>query len=78
MKASGNYILWDFRQEKYISLSDIKACEARRKSVEKAMATMLSATEDLDEVFLTVLDSYIWGEITLEEMEERINHFDYL
>ena len=47
----------------------------RRKSVENAMAIMLGATNGPDEVFLEVLDSYIFGEITLEE---RIDRFEYM
>ncbi len=42
------------------------------------MAVMFSATNGPDEVFLEVLDSYIFGEITLEEMEERIDRFEYM
>ncbi len=42
------------------------------------MAVMLSATNGPDELFLEVLDSYIYGEITLEEMEEKIDRFWYL
>lgn len=64
--------------KKFISQSDVEACEARRKSVENAMAIMLSATNGLDELFLEVLDSYIIGEITLEELEEKIDRFEYL
>lgn len=56
----------------------ISECEARRKSVENAMAIMLSATDGPDEVFIEVLDSYILGKITLEEMEARIDRFEYL
>lgn len=65
-------------KEMLINQSDLKACEARRKSVEKAMAIMLSASNGPDELFLEVLDSYIFGDITLDEMEERINRFEYL
>ena len=61
-----------------ISQSYVEACEARRKSVENAMAIMLSATNGPDELFLEVLDSYIFGKITLEEMENRIDRFEYL
>lgn len=64
--------------KKFICQSDVEACEARRKRVENAMAIMLSATNGPDEVFLEVLHSYIFGEITLEEMEERIDRFEYL
>lgn len=65
-------------EEMRISQSDVKACEARKKSVENVMAIMLSATNGPDELFLEVLDSYIYGKITLDEMEERINCFEYL
>ena len=61
-----------------MSQSYVEACEARRKSVENAMAIMLSATNGPDELFLEVLNSYILGEITLEEMEDRIERFEYL
>lgn len=66
------------KDKKFISQSDVEACEARRKSVEKAMAIVLSATNGPDESFLEALNSYIFGEITLEEMEERIDRFEYL
>ena len=66
------------KDKKFISQSDVEVCEARRKSVENAMAIVLSATNGPDEVFLEVLNSYILGEITLEELEERIDRFEYL
>ena len=66
------------KDKKLISQSEVEACEARRKSVENAMAIMTSATNGPDELFLEVLDSYIFGKITLEEMEERIDRFEYL
>ena len=42
------------------------------------MAIMLSVTKGPDEAFLEVLDSSIIGEITLEELEEKIDRFEYL
>lgn len=36
-------------EEMRISQSDVKACEARKKSVENVMAIMLSATNGPDE-----------------------------
>ena len=66
------------KDKKFISQSDVEVCEARRKSVENAMAIVLSATNGPDEVFLEVLNSYICGEMTLEELEERIDRFEYL
>lgn len=61
-----------------ISRSYVEACDARRKSAENAMAIMLSATNGPDESFLEIVDSYIFGKITLEEMEGRIDRFEYL
>ena len=66
------------KNNKFISQSDVEACDTRRKSVENAMAIMLSATNGPDQLFLEVLESYILGEITLEEMERRIDRFEYL
>lgn len=37
--------------KKFISQSEVEECEERRKSVENAMAIMLSATNGPDEVF---------------------------
>ena len=56
----------------------IVACEKRRKSVERVMAILLTATNGPDERFMEVLDSYILGKITLEEMEIRVDRFEYL
>ncbi len=56
----------------------ITACEKRRKSVEKALAIILTATNGPDETFMRVLDSYIWGKLSLEEMETRIDQLEYL
>ena len=61
-----------------ISQSYLEACEERRKRVENAMAIMLSSTNGPDELFMEVLDFYIFGKITLEEMETRIDRFEYL
>ena len=68
----------ELRLQTGLSQSYVEACDERRKSVENAMAIMLSATNGPDELFLEVLDSYIFGRITLEEMEVRIDRFEYL
>lgn len=68
----------DGKDRKLIRHSDVEACEARRKSVENAMAIMRSATNGPDEVFLEALNAYIFGEIALEEMEQRIDRLEYL
>lgn len=56
----------------------VAACERRRKSVEKALAIVLSATNGPDETFMDVLDAYIFGKISLEEMEAKIDRMEYL
>lgn len=56
----------------------IEACERRRKSVERALAILLTATNGPDEVFMGVLDSYIAGKITLKEMEARVDRLEYV
>lgn len=56
----------------------IAACEKRRKSVEKALAIVLSATNGPDKRFMKVLEDYIEGKITLEEMEAGIDRLEYL
>ena len=58
--------------------SYITACEDRRKSVERVMAILLTATNGPDEKFMGVLDSYIDGHISLEEMEARVDRLEYL
>lgn len=56
----------------------VMACEKRRKSVEKALAIVMTATNGPDEAFMDVLDAYIFGKISLEEMETRIDNLEYL
>lgn len=56
----------------------IAECESRRKGVERALAVLLTATNGLDEIFMGVLESYIAGKITLEEMERRVDRLEYL
>lgn len=61
-----------------IDESYIIACNERRASVEKALAIVLTATDGPNELFMEALDSYIFGKITLEELERRIDRFEYL
>lgn len=56
----------------------IDICERRRKSVERALAVLLTATKGPDETFMKALESYIAGEMTLEEMEARVDRLEYL
>ncbi|MBO5259938.1 MAG: antitoxin VbhA family protein [Agathobacter sp.] len=68
----------DLRLQTEVNQSYIDEREARKKNVENAMAIMLSATNGSDKLFEEVLNAYILGEITLEELEKRIDRFEYL
>lgn len=56
----------------------LEACEQRRNSVEKTLAILLTATKGPDEVFMDALDSYIFGQITLEDLETKVDKLAYL
>lgn len=56
----------------------IVACENRRKSVENALAIVLTATEGTNDEFLEALDMYIFGELSLEQLEENVNKLEYI
>ena len=56
----------------------VAACERWRKSVERVMAILLTATNGPDESFMRVLESYIDGKISLEEIEMRVDRLEYL
>ena len=55
-----------------------EACEKRRKSVERALAILYTATDGPDSHFMEVLESYIYGKISLDEMEARIDRLEFL
>lgn len=61
-----------------VNQSYIDECEARKRNVENAMAIMFSATNGPDKLFEEVLNAYILGEITLEELGNRIDQFEYI
>ncbi len=54
------------------------ACAERRKQVERALAITLTATGGPNELFINALESYISGEITLEELERNVDNLEYL
>jgi transcriptional regulator with XRE-family HTH domain len=61
-----------------ISQKYIEECEERRKSVERAVAIVTTATEGPDEVFMDALELYISGELSLEQLEENIDRLVYI
>lgn len=62
----------------YQDTAYLEACERRRNSVEKTLAVLLTATKGPDEVFMNALDSYIFGKITLEDLEAKVDKLAYL
>lgn len=68
----------DVRLQTEVNQSYIDECEVRKRNVENAMAIMFSATNGPDKLFEKVLNAYILGEITLEELENRIDRFEYI
>ena len=66
------------KDKKVIGQSDVEACEERRKSVERAVAIVSTATEGPNEVFMDALELYISGELSLEQLEENVDRLDYI
>lgn len=56
--------------------SDAK--EERRKSVERCLAFLLTAIEGPNDLFMEALDAYIEGQISLSEMEKRVDRLEYI
>ena len=52
--------------------------EKRRKSVERCLAIIFSATKGPNELFIDALNAYIEGEISLSELEEKVDRLDYI
>lgn len=61
-----------------INSNYINDYENRRKSVERALAIILSATNGPDKTFMNALNDYIEGEITLSELEQNVDSLSYL
>ena len=60
-------------------ISDVSdAREERRKSVQRCLAILLTATEGPNEQFMEALDAYIEGSISLSEMEKRVDLLEYI
>lgn len=61
-----------------INSNYINDYENRRKSVERALAIILSATNGPDKIFMNALNDYIEGKITLSELEQNVDSLSYL
>ena len=62
----------------YNDTAYLEACEQRKKSVEKMLAVLFTATKGPDASFMDALDSYIFGKITLDELESNVDQLTYL
>ena len=62
----------------YKDTAYLEACEQRRQSVEKMLAVLYTATNGPDESFMDAVESYIFGKITLDELESNVDKFAYL
>lgn len=65
-------------REIIINSNYINDYENRRKSVERALAIILSATNGPDKTFMNALNDYIEGKITLSELEQNVDSPSYL
>ena len=65
-------------REIIINSNYINDYENRRKSVERALAIILSATNGPDKTFMNALNDYIEGKITLSEIEHNVDSLAYL
>lgn len=73
-----NYVIG--MMEKILQYSGLiaDAKEERRKSVERCLAILLTATEGPNEMFMDALEEYIEGRISLSEMEKRVDRLEYI
>lgn len=62
----------------YKDTAYLEACEQRRKSVEKMLAVLFTATTGPDASFMDAVESYIFGKITLDELEGNVDKLAYL
>lgn len=65
-------------REIIINSNYINDYENRRKSVERTLAIILSATNGPDKTFMNALNDYIEGKITLSELEQNVDSLSYL
>lgn len=56
--------------------TDAKA--ERRKSVQRCLAILLTATEGPNDKFMEALDAYVEGNISLTEMEKKVDRLEYI
>ena len=62
----------------YKDTAYLEACEERKKSVEKMLAVLFTATKGPDASFMDAVESYVLGNIILDELESNVDKLAYL
>ena len=82
LRRQGNPDVWDELSEPMsepdLTLEEFQAKLKRQQSVDKALAILLTATDGVNKPFQDALDEYVAGEITLDELEARVDNLEFL
>lgn len=70
--------LSEVAEELDLTLEEFQAKLKRQQSVDKALAILLTATDGVNKPFQDALDEYVAGEITLDELEARVDNLEFL
>ena len=70
--------LSEVAEEPDLTLEEFQAKLKRQQSVDKALAILLTATDGVNKPFQDALDEYVAGEITLDELEARVDNLEFL
>ena len=75
LRRQGNPDDWEELSE---TMEEFQAKLKRQQSVDKALAILLTATDGVNKPFQDALDEYVAGEITLDELEARVDNLEFL
>ena len=82
LRRLGNLDNWEelseVAEEPDLTLEEFQAKLKRQQSVDKALAILLTATDGVNKPFQDALDEYVTGEITLDELEARVDNLEFL
>lgn len=82
LRRLGNLDDWEglseVAEEPDLTLEEFQAKLKRQQSVDKALAILQTATDGVNKPFQDALDEYVAGEITLDELEARVDNLEFL
>ena len=82
LRRLGNLDDWEglseVAEEPDLTLEEFQAKLKRQQSVDKALAILLTATDGVNKPFQDALDEYVAWEITLDELEARVDNLEFL